>query len=487
MSIQISDQALLKTKAYINGQWVDADSGETVPVVNPANGEVIAEVAKCSTAETRRAIDAAAAAFPEWRKRTAKERAACLRKWFNLMMEAQEDLAMIMTVEQGKPLAESRGEIAYGANYIEWFAEEAKRMYGDTIPQPSNDKRIVCIKQPVGVVACITPWNFPNAMLTRKIAPALAAGCTVVCKPANATPLSAYAFVELAERAGIPPGVINMVTGETAAIGKELTSNPVVRKLTFTGSTPVGKQLMAECAQTVKRTSMELGGNAPFIVFDDADLDAAVAGAMISKYRNAGQTCVCANRILVQAGCYDAFADKLATAVAGLKMGDGTQEGITVGPLITEQAANDMEAFVADAISKGAKMVVGGNRSELGTNFFEPTILTNVNGEMRVFREEIFGPIAPLFKFDTEDEAIQMANDTEFGLACYFYSRDIGRIWRVAESLEYGIVGINEGIISNEMAPFGGVKESGQGREGSKYGLDDYTEIKYMCMGGIDK
>jgi len=487
MSIQISDQSLLKTRAYINGEWVDADSGATVPVTNPANGEVIAEVAKCSTAETRRAIEAAEAAFPEWRKRTAKERAACLRKWFNLMMEAQEDLALIMTLEQGKPLAESRGEIAYGANYIEWFAEEAKRMYGDTIPQPSNDKRIVCIKQPVGVVACITPWNFPNAMLTRKIAPALAAGCTVVCKPANATPLSAYAFVELAERAGIPAGVINMVTGETAAIGKELTSNPIVRKLTFTGSTPVGKQLMAECAQTVKRTSMELGGNAPFIVFDDADLDAAVAGALISKYRNAGQTCVCANRILVQAGCYDAFADKLATAVSGLKMGDGTQEGVTVGPLITEEAANDMEAFVADAVSKGAKMVAGGNRSELGTNFFEPTILTNVTGEMRVFREEIFGPIAPLFKFDTEDEAIQMANDTEFGLACYFYSRDIGRIWRVAESLEYGIVGINEGIISNEMAPFGGVKESGQGREGSKYGLDDYTEIKYMCMGGIDK
>ncbi len=487
MSIQITDQSLLKTRAYINGEWVDADSGTTVPVTNPVNGEVIAEVAKCSTAETRRAIEAAEAAFPDWRARTAKERAACMRKWFNLMMEAQEDLALIMTTEQGKPLAESRGEIAYGANYIEWFAEEAKRIYGDTIPQPSNDKRIICIKQPVGVVACITPWNFPNAMLTRKIAPALAIGCTVVCKPANATPLSAYAFVELAERAGIPPGVINMVTGETAAIGKELTSNPIVRKLTFTGSTPVGKQLMAECAQTVKRTSMELGGNAPFIVFDDADLDAAVAGALISKYRNAGQTCVCANRILVQAGCYDAFADKLATAVSGLKMGDGTQEGVTVGPLITEEAANDMEAFVADAVSKGAKMVAGGNRSELGTNFFEPTILTNVTGEMRVFREEIFGPIAPLFKFDTEDEAIQMANDTEFGLACYFYSRDIGRIWRVAESLEYGIVGINEGIISNEMAPFGGVKESGQGREGSKYGLDDYTEIKYMCLGGIDK
>ncbi|MCP4877442.1 MAG: NAD-dependent succinate-semialdehyde dehydrogenase [Gammaproteobacteria bacterium] len=487
MSIQISNQSLLKTKAYINGQWIDADSGETVAVTNPANGEVIAEVAKCSTAETRRAIKAAAEAFVSWRQRTAKERSACLRKWFNLMMEAQEDLAMIMTLEQGKPLAEARGEIAYGANYIEWFSEEGKRLYGDTIPQPSNDKRIVCIKQPVGVVACITPWNFPNAMLTRKIAPALAAGCTVVCKPANATPLSAYAFVELAERAGIPPGVINMVTGETAAIGKEMTSNPIVRKLTFTGSTPVGKQLMAECAQTVKRTSMELGGNAPFIVFDDADLDAAVAGAIISKYRNAGQTCVCANRILVQEGCYDAFADKLAAAVDDLKMGDGTEEGTTVGPLITEQAANDMEAFVEDALSKGATKVVGGNRSELGSHFFEPTILTNVNSEMRVFREEIFGPIAPLFKFSTEEEVIQMANDTEFGLACYFYSRDIGRIWRVAEGLEYGIVGINEGIISNEMAPFGGVKESGQGREGSKYGLDDYTEIKYMCMGGIDK
>ena len=487
MSIQLSDQGLLRTQAYINGQWVDADSGETVPVTNPANGEVIAEVAKCSTAETRRAIEAAEAAFVEWRQRTAKERAACLRKWFNLMMEAQEDLALIMTLEQGKPLAESRGEIAYGANYIEWFAEEAKRIYGDTIPAPSSDKRIVCIKQPVGVVACITPWNFPNAMLTRKIAPALAAGCTVVCKPANATPLSAYAFTELAERAGIPAGVINMVTGETSKIGEEMTSNPIVRKLTFTGSTPVGKKLMAACAATVKRTSMELGGNAPFIVSDDADLDAAVAGELVSKYRNAGQTCVCANRILVQEGCYDAFADKLAAAVSGLKLGPGTEEGVTVGPLITEQAANDMEAFVEDAVAKGAKKVVGGNRSDLGSQFFEPTILTNVNGEMRVFREEIFSPIAPLFKFSTEEEAIQMANDTEFGLACYFYARDLGRVWRVAEGLEYGIVGINEGIISNEMAPFGGVKESGQGREGSKYGLDDYVEIKYMLMGGIDR
>ncbi len=487
MNIQISDPALVKTQAYINGEWVDADNGTTLSVTNPANGEVIAEVAKCSTAETQRAIEAASNALIEWRKRPAKERCAYLRKWFNLMMDAQEDLAIILTSEQGKPLAEARGEIAYGANYIEWFAEEGKRVYGDTIPQPTDDKRIVCIKQPVGVVACITPWNFPNAMLTRKIAPALAAGCTVVCKPANATPLSAFAFAELAARAGIPDGVINIVTGETAAIGAEMTSNPLVRKLTFTGSTPVGKQLMAECAQTVKRTSMELGGNAPFIVFDDADLDAAVVGAMISKYRNAGQTCVCANRILVQEGVYDAFTRKLAAAVEGLKMGDGSQEGITIGPLITAQAANDVMAFIDDALSQGASLLTGGNRSALGANFVEPAILTNVSRDMRVFREEIFGPVAPVFKFTTEAEALQMANDTEFGLACYFYSRDIGRIWRVAEGLEYGIVGINEGLISNEMAPFGGVKESGQGREGSKYGLDDYLEIKYMCMGGLDK
>ena len=487
MTLKLSDQALLKTRAYIDGQWIDADSGATLAVTNPANGELIAEVAKCGAAETRRGIEAAQAALADWRGKTAKQRAAYLRKWFDLMMQAQEDLAVILTTEQGKPLAEARGEIAYGANYIEWFAEEGKRVYGDTIPQPSHDKRIVCIKQPVGVVACITPWNFPNAMLTRKIAPALAAGCTVVCKPANATPLSAYAFVELAERAGIPAGVINMVTGETQAIGAEMTANPIVKKLTFTGSTPVGKQLIAECAGTVKRTSMELGGNAPFIVFDDADLDAAVAGAMISKYRNAGQTCVCANRILVQEGCYEAFADKLVAAVGQLKMGDGAQQGVTVGPLITRQAAEEVLSFVDDALGKGATAVVGGKRAELGGNFVEPTVLTDVTDDMRVFREEIFGPIAPLFKFKTEAEAIAMANDTEFGLACYFYTRDIGRVWRVGEALEYGIVGINEGIISNEMAPFGGVKESGQGREGSKYGLDDYLEIKYMCMGGIDQ
>ncbi len=487
MSISLTDKNLLKTGAYINGQWVASDQGDTLAVTNPATGEVIAHVASCGAAETRRAIEAAQAAQVDWRQKSIKERATILRKWFNLMMENQEDLAKILTAEQGKPLAEAMGEITYGASYIEWFAEEGKRIYGDTIPHSTGDKRLVVIKQPVGVVACITPWNFPNAMLTRKIAPALAAGCTVVCKPANATPLSAYAFAELAERAGVPAGVINLVTGRTPEIGKELTSNPIVRKLTFTGSTPVGKQLMAECAATVKRTSMELGGNAPFIVFDDADLDAAIAGVMASKYRNSGQTCVCANRILVQESVYDTFAEKLALAVKDLKVGDGVDDGVTIGPLINEGAANDVMEFIDDAVNKGARVVAGGRRSDLGGSFIEPTILTGVSDDMKVFREEIFGPIAPLFKFKTEDEAIAMANDTEFGLACYFYSRDIGRIWRVGEGLDYGIVGINEGIISNEMAPFGGVKESGQGREGSKYGLDDYLEIKYMCMGGIDK
>jgi len=485
--MQISDQGLLKTQAYVDGQWIDADSGETLAVLNPATGDVIAEISKCGTAETRRAIEAAEKAQVSWRKKSAKERAAILRKWFNLMMEAQEDLAQILTAEQGKPLAESRGEIAYGASYIEWFAEEAKRIYGDTIPAPSDDKRVVVIKQPVGVVACITPWNFPNAMLTRKIAPALAAGCTVVCKPANETPLSALAFVELAERAGVPAGVINVVGGVTREIGAEMTSNPIVRKLTFTGSTEVGKLLIEQCASTVKRTSMELGGNAPFIVFDDADLDEAVKGAIICKFRNAGQTCVCANRILVQEGVYDEFAEKLMVATAALKMGNGADDGVTVGPLINQGAANDVMEFVEDAVAKGANLAAGGGRSDLGECYVEPTVLTNVSDDMRVFREEIFGPIAPLFKFKTEEEAIEMANDTEFGLACYFYSRDVGRIWRVGEGLEYGIVGINEGIISNEMAPFGGVKESGQGREGSKYGLDDYLEIKYMCVGGLDK
>ena len=484
--MKIIDQDLLKTKAFIDGKWTDSDDRSTFPVINPATGEVICEVVSCGKNETRRAIEAAEKARPSWQKIPIKEKANILRKWFELMVEAQEDLAQILTAEQGKPLFESRGEIAYGANFIEWFAEEGKRIYGDIIPPPSNDKRIVVIKQPVGVVACITPWNFPNAMLTRKIAPALAAGCTVVCKPANATPLSALAFTELAVRAGVPRGVINIVAGKTSEIGEEMTSNPIVKKLTFTGSTPIGKKLMADCAATVKRTSMELGGNAPFIVFDDADLDAAVAGAMICKFRNAGQTCVCANRILVQENIYDKFITRLKEAAESLVIGDGKNDDVTIGPLINEKAANDVIDFIEDAKSKGAEILTGGNRSEAGNCFIEPTILGNVDQSMRVFNEEIFGPIAPIFKFKTEKEAIEIANNTEFGLACYFYSRDIGRIWRVGEALEFGIVGINEGIISNEMAPFGGVKESGQGREGSKYGLDDYLEIKYMCLGGID-
>ena len=485
--MRLNDSSLLKTQAHSNGVWVDADNGETLAVTNPATGELIAEVAKCGAAETRRMIEAAAAAQKLWAQSAVKERAAVLRRWFNLVMENQEDLAQILTAEQGKPLAEARGEIAYGANYIEWFSEESKRVYGDTIAPPANDKRLVVIKQPVGVVACITPWNFPNAMLTRKIAPALAAGCAVVCKPANATPLSALALMELAVRAGMPKGLMNVVTGRTAEIGAELTGNPLVRKVTFTGSTPVGKQLMAECAQTVKRTSMELGGNAPFIVFNDADLDAAVQGALISKYRNAGQTCVCSNRLIIQSRVYDEFAEKLQRAVSALKVGNGADEGVNVGPLIDEKAATTVCEFIDDAVAKGATVALGGGRSELGGTFVQPTILTGVTRAMRVFSEEIFGPVAPLFKFETEAEVIEMANDTEFGLAAYFYSRDIGRVWRVAEQLEYGIVGVNEGIISNEMAPFGGVKESGGGREGSKYGLDDYLEIKYICMGGIDK
>ena len=486
MGLQLKDKDLLKSQAFIDGQWVSADDGDTVAVTNPANGKTIVEIARCGQSETRRAVEAAEVAQRAWRKTTAKERAALLRNWFNLMMEAQDDLAMILTAEQGKPLAEAAGEIAYGANYLEWFSEEAKRIYGDTIPQPSNDKRIVVVKQPVGVVACITPWNFPNAMLTRKIGAALAAGCTVVCKPATATPLSALAFTELADRAGFPPGVINIVVGKTGEIGDELCTNPIVRKLTFTGSTEVGKQLVEQCAGTMKRTSMELGGNAPFIVFDDADLDAAVEGAMASKYRNAGQTCVCANRMLVQESIYDEFTSRLTEAVKQFKLGDGTAEGVNMGPLIDETAANDVVSFINDAVEKGATVVAGGGRSELGGTFVEPTILTDVNEDMRVFKEEIFGPVAPLFKFSTEEEAIAIANDTEFGLASYFYARDIGRIWRVSEGLEYGIVGVNEGIISNEMAPFGGMKESGNGREGSKYGLDDYVEVKYLCMGGIE-
>ncbi len=483
---ELKDKHLLKTGSYVNGQWIDSDDNSLIDVDNPATGSIIARVARCGTAETRRAIDAAGAALGSWQKFTALRKSDFLMAWYDQVMENLDDLAQLLTAEQGKPLAEAAGEIRYGAGYIRWFAEEARRIYGDTIPQPTRDKRIVCIKQPVGVVACITPWNFPNAMLTRKIAPALAAGCTVVCKPATATPLSALALAELADRAGIPAGVINVVAGATGAIGDELTANPLVRKLTFTGSTQVGAKLIRACAPTIKKTSMELGGNAPFIVFDDADLDAAVAGAVASKYRNAGQTCVCANRIMVQSGVYDEFVEKLSAAVQQMKMGHGTREGVVIGPMITTSAVADVEAMVADAMEKGATAVLGGHQSDLGDRFYEPTILTNVTPDMRVCKEEIFGPVAPIIRFDTEEEAIAMANDTEFGLAGYFYARDIGRIWRVAEALEYGIVGINEGIVSNEAAPFGGIKASGNGREGSKYGLDDYLEIKYLCMGGIE-
>lgn len=487
MSLSLKNPTLWKTDAYIDGQWCPADDSSTIDVDNPATGEVLAKVANCGTEETRRAIAAAAVAFKSWRKVSVLDRARMLRKWHDLMLENQEDLACILTAEQGKPLAESRGEVGYGASYMEWFAEEGKRLYGDVIPAPDGDKRVVCVREPVGVVACITPWNFPNAMLARKIAPALAAGCTVVCKPANATPLSAYAMIALAEQAGIPKGVVNIITGKTSEIGAEMTGNPTVRKLTFTGSTPVGKFLMEECSKTVKRTSMELGGNAPFIVFDDADIDAAIDGAMICKYRNAGQTCVCANRLLIQDGIFDEFTRRLVERVNALTVGDGTGEGVNLGPLISDTATKDVISFIEDAVEQGATVLAGGKKSDLGARFIEPTVLTDVTTDMRVFREEIFGPVAPLFRFKTEEEAIAMANDTEFGLASYFYTRDIGRVWRVAEGLEYGIVGINEGIISNAMAPFGGVKESGQGREGSKYGLDDYTEIKYMCMGGINR
>ncbi|WP_298633691.1 NAD-dependent succinate-semialdehyde dehydrogenase [uncultured Umboniibacter sp.] len=485
MALQLKDPSLLQGKLLINGQWVDADSGETVDVTNPSTGEIVAKIAKGGQAETQRAIEAAEAALPAWRNKSAKERAVLLRNLFNLMIEHQDDLGAILTAEQGKPLAEAKGEIAYSASFLEWFAEEGKRLYGDVIPAPSADKRMVVIKQGIGVVAAITPWNFPSAMLGRKLGPALAAGCTVVCKPANATPLSAYAIGVLAQRAGLPDGVINMITGRTSEIGDELTGNPIVKKVTFTGSTPVGKHLMAQCAQTVKRTSMELGGNAPFIVFDDADLDAAVAGAMMSKYRNAGQTCVCANRLLVHESVAEAFTAKLVAAVAKLKMGDGFGDGVTLGPLVDEKAAKTVKTFIDDAVSNGAKIAAGGNDGGLGGCFVAPTILTNVTTDMKVFREEIFGPVAPIFTFKTDEEAVAMANDTEFGLASYFYSRDIGRVWRVAGQLDYGIVGINEGIISTEVAPFGGVKESGNGREGSKYGMDDYTEIKYLCMGGL--
>jgi succinate-semialdehyde dehydrogenase / glutarate-semialdehyde dehydrogenase len=477
----LKDKSLLKDKCFINGDWVGGDSA--IDVTNPVDDNVICSVPKLGAAETKAAILAAEKAQKLWARRPAKERGIILRKWSDLMVEHQEDLAQIMTAEQGKPLAESRGEVVYGASFIEFFAEEARRIYGETIPSPWPNARIVVIRQPVGVVAAITPWNFPNAMITRKAGPALAAGCAFVCKPANETPLSALAIAELAQRAGLPAGVFSVLTGISREIGAEMTSNPTVRALTFTGSTEVGRVLMAQCAPTIKKLGLELGGNAPFIVFDDADLDAAVAGAMASKYRNAGQTCVCANRILVQEGVYEAFAAKLTAAVLKLKVGNGVEEGITTGPLINQSALTKVEEHISDAVKKGGKVILGGKR--LGGNFFEPTIITGVTTDMAVAREETFGPVAPLFKFKTEDEAIAMANDTEFGLACYFYTRDIGRVWRVGEALEYGMVGINEGIISTAEAPFGGIKQSGIGREGSHHGVEEYIEMKYMLMGGL--
>jgi succinate-semialdehyde dehydrogenase / glutarate-semialdehyde dehydrogenase len=485
--MHLNDTKLFRQQGYIDGAWSAADSGKTLAVTDPATGEQLGTVPNMGTDETRRAIEAAHAALPGWRAKTAKERAGVLRKWFELMMANQEDLAQLMTAEQGKPLAEARGEIAYAASFIEWFAEEGKRIYGDTIPSHGADKRIIVLKEPIGVCAAITPWNFPAAMITRKAGPALAAGCTMVLKPATATPYSALALAELAERAGIPKGVFSVVTGSASAIGGEMTSNDIVRKVTFTGSTEIGRVLLKQAAESIKKCSMELGGNAPFIVFDDADLDAAVKGAIASKYRNAGQTCVCANRILVQDSVYDVFAGKLADAVAALKVGNGFEPGTAIGPLIDAKAVEKVEQHIADAVGKGAKVTLGGKRHALGGSFFEPTIITGVTPDMAVAREETFGPLAPLFKFKTDAEAIKLANDTEFGLAAYFYSRDIGRIFRIAEGLEYGIVGINEGIISTEVAPFGGVKQSGLGREGSKYGIEDYLEVKYLCLGGMDK
>jgi len=479
----LKDASLFRQQCFIDGAWCNADSKSTINVSNPATGLVIGTVPKMGTTETRRAIEAANAAQPTWRAKTAGERARILRRWFDLILANQEDLAVLMTTEQGKPLTESRGEIAYAASFIEWFAEEGKRVYGDTVPSPRADARIVVVKEPIGVCVAITPWNFPAAMITRKAGAALAAGCTMVIKPASQTPYSALALVELATRAGVPAGVLSIVTGSAKEIGAEMTSNPLVRKLSFTGSTEIGIQLLQECAPTVKKTSMELGGNAPFIVFDDADLDAAVAGAMFSKFRNAGQTCVCANRMLVQAGIYEAFAAKLSEAVAKLKVGNGLEDGTTQGPMIDDKAVAKVEELIADAKNKGATVALGGNKHALGGSFFAPTVLTNVTKEMLVAKEEIFGPVAPLFKFETETDAIRMANDTEFGLAAYFFSKDISRVWRVAEGLEYGMVGINTGAISNEMSPFGGMKSSGLGREGSKYGIEDYLEIKYLCMG----
>lgn len=481
----LSDKSLFRQECYINGQWVGSDT--RIEVTNPATGVVIGSIPSLGQRETAEAIKSAEIAQKEWAKTPAKQRGQIMRRWFDLIVKHQDDLARIMTAEQGKPFAEAKGEVTYGASFVEFFAEEARRIYGETVPSPWPNGRIVVIRQPVGVVAAITPWNFPNAMITRKASAAIAAGCSFVVKPSEETPFSAFALAELAEQAGIPKGVFSVITGIAKDIGGEMTSNPVVRAVSFTGSTAVGKLLMAQCASTVKKIGLELGGNAPFIVFDDADLDAAVQGAMLSKYRNAGQTCVCANRMLVQEGIYDAFVTKLTDAVNALKVGDGFSEGVTTGPLINGKAITKVETHIADAISKGGKVTTGGKRHALGGSFFEPTIIRDVTTDMLVAREETFGPVAPIFRFKTEEEAIAMANDTEFGLACYFYTRDIGRVWRVGEALEYGMVGINEGIISTAEAPFGGVKESGVGREGSIHGIDEYVEIKYMLMGGLGK
>jgi succinate-semialdehyde dehydrogenase / glutarate-semialdehyde dehydrogenase len=486
-TLSLKDSELFRQQAFIAGRWCEADNGKSFPVTNPATGEVLAQVPDMEATETRRAIEAAKAAWPQWRRKTAKERATLLRQWYDQMMANVDDLAWIMTAEQGKPLAESKDEISYAAAFIEWFAEEGKRVYGDTIPSPWNDRRLLVVKEPVGVCCAITPWNFPAAMITRKAGPALAAGCTMVVKPAESTPLSAFALAVLAERAGIPAGVLNVLTGEPRAIGGEMTSNPDVRKITFTGSTGVGRLLMRQSADTIKKLSLELGGNAPLIVFDDADLDAAVEGTIISKFRNTGQTCVCANRVYVQDGVYDEYAEKLVVAVKQLKVGNGLEPGVLQGPLIDEAAVEKAEDHISDAVSKGARVLLGGKRHSLGHTFFEPTVLADVTAKMKVARNETFGPVAPLFRFYKDEEAVQLSNDTEFGLASYFFGRDIGRIWRVADQLEYGMVGINTGLISTEAAPFGGIKQSGLGREGSHYGIDEFLEVKYLCFGGLDR
>lgn len=483
----LKDSSLFHSDAFLAGQWCKADGGTRFSVSNPATGELLGEVPCMGTAETLRAVNAANEALPAWRSLLARDRATILQRWYQLILANADDLARMMTLEQGKPLAEAKGEVVYAASFIEWFAEEAKRLYGDTIPTTGSDRRLMVIRQPIGVCAAITPWNFPAAMITRKVAPALAAGCTVVVKPAEQTPFTALALADLAQRAGFPPGVFNVLTGDPMAIGGVLTASPIVRKLSFTGSTEIGRLLMAQCAPTIKKLSLELGGNAPFIVFDDADIDAAVAGALVSKYRNAGQTCVCANRLLIQDSAYDEFAEKLAVAVKAFSIGNGLDTGVNIGPLIDDEAVLKVEAHVADAVEKGAGVLVGGQRHAAGERFYEPTVLVDVTPDMRIAREETFGPVAPLFRFTTEEEAIRMANDTEFGLAAYFFARDVGRVFRVGEALEYGMVGINTGIISNEVAPFGGIKQSGVGREGSRYGIEEYLEIKYLCLGGLDK